>query len=83
MNIVGPTRHPFDILFRDVLTPYIEIGDIIIIFNMGGYCIARSIQHTRPRRLVYFIDSLGRVTLIRREETWEDVIYTQEYIKLT
>jgi len=83
MNIVGPTCHPFDILFRDVPTPYIEIGDIIIIFNVGGYCIARSIQHTRPRRPVYFIDSLGGVTLIRREETWEDVICTQEYIKLT
>ena len=79
VNIVGPTCNSFDVLFKNVYTPDIQIGDIVIIFNVGGYCIARSIQHIRPRRPVYFMDSLGKVDMIRREEKYEDILNTQIY----
>ncbi len=77
VNIVGPTCNPYDILYRNVLVPKVEIGDILVILNAGAYCIGRSIQHARPRRPVCFIDSSGQAVLIRREENTDDVIASQ------
>jgi len=77
MDIVGPTCNPYDVLFRNAFVPAVEVNDIIVIFNVGAYCIGRSIQHARPRRPVYFIDSLGKVSLIRREENFNDIVGTQ------
>jgi len=77
LNISGPTLSTPDVIFLNKKVPKLETGDIIAISDTGAYSIGRSTQFTRPRIAVYFKDKKGRITKIRREETYEDVLKCQ------
>ncbi|MBU1869725.1 MAG: hypothetical protein KJ818_04570 [Candidatus Omnitrophica bacterium] len=74
INICGIASYSRDVLFRSVKVTGVSCGDIIVIFNTGAYCIARSVRHFTPGKAVYFIDSSGKVFLNRKEETCEEFI---------
>lgn len=76
-NISGPTLSTYDVIFFQKEMPRLGIGDPIVIFDTGGYSIPRANQFTRPRNAVYFLDRQGRIRLIRRRETVQDVVRMQ------
>lgn len=76
-DIIGPTCNPYDVLFRKASLPLIEIGDKIIIFNVGAYSIPRSIQHICPRKPVYYVTKSDNIIKIREKESFNDIIFKQ------
>lgn len=81
VDICGPTLNPYDKLYFKRRLQSLEAGDILVILNAGAYTISCSTQFTRPRAAVYFINSDGEKSLIRKAETPADVLNTQLWSK--
>jgi diaminopimelate decarboxylase len=78
INLSGSTLCTADVIGIDIKAPKIEIGDTVVIFDIGAYSISRSSQFTRPRIAAYYIKD-GEVKLMRRKETPSEVLATQEW----
>jgi diaminopimelate decarboxylase len=72
--IAGPLCMEEDILRKRVRLPRLKEGDLIIIPNTGAYSISLSWQFIKLRPTVIAITSRGRVKIIRKKETIEDVL---------
>ncbi len=74
-TIVGNICESGDILARDRILPPMKEGDIIAMLDAGAYGYAMSSPYTqrcRPAEVLIGLD--GKVTLIRRRETVEDLL---------
>lgn len=50
------------------------IGDVIAFLDAGAYTIeSQTVYNNRPRTAVIMIDKNGKDTMIRREDTYEDI----------
>lgn len=50
-------------------------GDIVVFLDTGAYTIeSQTVYNNRPRSAVIMIDKHGRDRLIRREDTWQDMV---------
>lgn len=76
-HISGPTLATNDVLFFEKEIPQLAPGDPVALFDTGAYSIPRANQFTRPRPAVYFLNKEGKIRLIRRRETVEDVLQMQ------
>ncbi|ONI44945.1 diaminopimelate decarboxylase [Candidatus Epulonipiscioides gigas] len=75
VTVVGNICESGDILAKDRALPLPEYGDIIAIMDAGAYGFAMSSSYNqRPRSAEVLICSSGEVKLIRRRETFEDLI---------
>ena len=73
-NIVGPVCESGDFFAKDIEAPQTNPGDIIIIRSAGAYGFSMSSNYnTRPRAAEVAIEN-GKDRLIRRRETFEDLI---------
>lgn len=72
-DIAGPMCYDADVLGIGRELPELEIGDILIIEDAGAYSISMSTQFMMPRSPVVLIDN-GKINLIRRRETAEDIL---------
>lgn len=59
--------------------PEVIAGDIVIILDAGAYSISRSNRFTVLNPPIYMITATGRTKLIRRKETYEDIIGPMEF----
>lgn len=76
-TVVGNICESGDILAKNRLLPHATEGDLIGVMDAGayGFCMSSS-YNQRPRCAEILITSLGEPKLIRRRETFEDLINT-------
>jgi diaminopimelate decarboxylase len=71
-SVVGPICSPMDTLYPAVRLPALEAGDSVAIMDAGAYFVPFSTSFSYPRPAVVMLDG-GRVTLLRRRETFDDL----------
>ncbi len=69
----GPTCSPMDSLRADVRMPRLEVGDTLAVMDAGAYLVSFSNSFCFPQPGVVIVEA-GRETLVRRPETFEDMI---------
>ncbi len=73
-DIVGPVCESGDFLARGREVPPLEPGDLLAVRDAGAYCfVMASNYNMRPRAAEALIEK-GAVRLIRRRETFEDLV---------
>jgi diaminopimelate decarboxylase len=76
-DVVGPVCESGDFLAKDRYLPPLERGDLLATFSAGAYGMAMSSNYNgRPRAAEVLVDGNGH-QLIRRRETYEDLIRTE------
>ncbi|MQG00857.1 MAG: diaminopimelate decarboxylase [SAR202 cluster bacterium] len=74
VTLAGKYCESGDILVKDISLPTIEAGDIIAIPSSGAYCLAMSSNYNmNPRPAVLMVKD-GTSKIIRRRETYQDLI---------
>ncbi|MEK7710326.1 MAG: diaminopimelate decarboxylase [Planctomycetota bacterium] len=74
VDIVGPVCESGDFLAKDRWLPPVERGDLICVFSTGAYGFVMSSQYnSRPRSAEVLVEG-GTVRLIRRRETYDDLV---------
>ncbi|MEW2549690.1 alanine racemase [Streptomyces sp. NPDC047002] len=69
----GPTCSPMDRLRDAVELPLLRVGDTLAVMDAGAYLVPFSNSFCFPQPGIVLLDG-GRETLIRRPETYEDMI---------
>ena len=76
-DVVGPVCETGDFLARDRELPPVEAGDLLAVRDAGAYGFSMSSTYNlRPRAAEAMVDG-GRLRLIRRRETFEDMVATE------
>ena len=76
-DVVGPICESGDFLAKDRRLPPVKRGDLIAIFSAGAYGMAMSSNYnSRPRAAEVMVDGANH-RLIRRRETFDDLIRTE------
>lgn len=74
-DLVGPVCETGDFLARDRSLPHFEQKDIVAVATAGAYGMTMSSQYnSRPRAAEVMIRENGTVELLRRRETYEDLV---------
>ena len=74
VDVVGPVCESGDFLARDRELPEVEPGDLLAIRDVGAYGFAMTSNYNlRPRPAEVLVES-GAFRLIRRRETFEDLV---------
>lgn len=74
VDIVGPVCESGDTFAKDRYFPPVQRGDLVAIFSAGAYGTAMSSNYnSRPRGCEVLVDG-GKVTVIRRRESYADLI---------
>jgi diaminopimelate decarboxylase len=74
MDVVGPVCESGDFLAQNRSLPAMSRGDLVAIFSAGAYGMSMSSNYnSRPRAAEVLVDG-GKHTLIRRRETYEDMV---------
>lgn len=72
-NLFGPLCHPGDIVSERKSLPALAPGDILAVMDAGAYFVPNQMNFSNPRPGVVAVAS-GREELIRRAESFEDII---------
>ena len=73
-DVVGPVCESGDFLAKDRPLPRLDRGALIATFSAGAYgMVMASNYNTRPRAAEVLVDS-ARARLVRRRETYEDLV---------
>lgn len=72
IDIYGPLCMQTDKLRHKALLPALNVGDIVVIADVGAYCHTQSVQFINERPATVLIGPHGP-ELIRRRESWRDV----------
>lgn len=72
-TIVGPICTPGDTLYWAARLPALEVGDTLAVMDAGAYFVPFSTSFSFPRPGVVLLDG-GRITPLRRAETFDDLI---------
>jgi diaminopimelate decarboxylase len=76
-DVVGPVCESGDFLAKDRRLPPVERGDLLAIFSAGAYGMAMSSNYnSRTRAAEVLVDGTEH-RLIRRRETFEDLVRTE------
>lgn len=73
-RIAGPICTPADVIYNNWRMPAPAVGDVLAIMDTGAYCIPFSTSFSFPRPPIVLIDK-GDVTVIRRGETYDDLVH--------
>jgi len=80
-DLVGPICESGDFLALDRALPAVGGGDLLAVMSAGAYGFAMSSQYnSRPRAAEVMVDD-GRAVLVRRRETWEDLVSAEVSLK--
>jgi diaminopimelate decarboxylase len=78
VDVVGPVCETGDFLARDRNLEHVEAGDVLAVRDTGAYgFVMASNYNMRPRAAEALVED-GAVRLIRRRETFEDLVRTEE-----
>ncbi len=81
-DVVGPVCESGDFLAKDRPLPPVAAGDLLAIFSAGAYGMTMSSQYnSRPRAAEVLVDGAA-ARLIRRRETYADLIAAEEDLPL-
>lgn len=73
-DVVGPVCESGDFLAKDRRLPEVAAGDLLAVFSAGAYAMSMASQYnSRPRAPEVLVDC-GDARLIRRRETYEDLV---------
>ncbi len=74
ITVAGKFCESGDILIKDIDLPGISAGDILAVPDCGAYCLAMSSNYNASLKPAVVMVSDGRARLIRRRETYEDLL---------
>ncbi len=74
VTIAGKFCESGDILIKDIDLPEIATGDILAVPDCGAYCLAMGSNYNVSLKPAIVMVSDGRARLIRRRETYEDLL---------
>jgi diaminopimelate decarboxylase len=72
-RLTGPTCTPGDVLFRAWHLPELVTGDALAIMDSGAYFVPYSTSFSYPQPGIAMVED-GQAWLLRRKETYEDLI---------
>jgi diaminopimelate decarboxylase len=73
-DVVGPVCESGDFLAKERLLPLLKRGDVLATFSAGAYGMAMSSNYNSRLRAAEVLVEGGQHRLIRRRETYEDLI---------
>ncbi|HEY5532147.1 MAG TPA: diaminopimelate decarboxylase, partial [Candidatus Anoxymicrobiaceae bacterium] len=74
VDVVGPICESGDFLGQDVSLPEVQPGDLLAVFTAGAYGFAMSSNYNSRTRVPEILVSGRKAYVIRRRETFEDLI---------
>ena len=74
VTLAGKYCESGDILIKDISLPALEPGDLVAIPASGAYCIAMASNYNASLRPPIVFVAGGRARLVRRRETYEDLM---------
>jgi diaminopimelate decarboxylase len=77
-NVVGPVCESGDFLAKDRSLPRVQRGDLLAVFSAGAYGMAMSSNYNGRPRAAEVLVTGGTHRLIRRRETYEDLVAAEE-----
>jgi diaminopimelate decarboxylase len=78
-NVVGPICESGDFLAKDRYLPPMKRGDLLAVFSAGAYGMAMSSNYNSRLRAAEVLVTGDKHRLIRRRETYGDLIATEEH----
>ncbi len=72
-RIAGPICTPADVLYNNWRMPDPEVEHVFAIMDTGAYCVPFSTSFSFPRPAIALIEN-GQATLLRRAETFGDIV---------
>jgi diaminopimelate decarboxylase len=76
-DVVGPVCESGDFLARDRRLPPLKQGDLLATFSAGAYGMAMSSNYNSRLRAAEVLVESGKHRLIRRRETYDDLVRTE------
>jgi len=77
-DVVGPVCESGDFLARQRMLPPVKRGGLLAIYSTGAYAMVMASQYnSRPRAAEVLVNG-GLTRLIRRRETYEDLVAAEE-----
>ncbi len=77
VTLAGKLCESGDVLIKDIALPEIEPGDIVAVLVSGAYCLSMSSNYNAALKPAVVLVSDGNARLIRRRETYEDLLKVQ------
>ena len=74
VDVVGPICESSDYLAKDRPLPVVKRDDLLCVFTAGAYGFAMSSNYNNRRRVAEVMVDGDKAQLIRRRETWEDLV---------
>lgn len=72
-TLYGPLCMNIDVVREQIMLPSLNVGDNVVVHNMGAYNITQSMQFIALRPAIVLIDKEGESHLIRKREKVEDI----------
>ena len=74
VTIAGKFCESGDILIRDIALPPVSAGDILAVCDSGAYCLPMASNYNASLRPAVVLVKDGNARLIRRRETYDDLM---------
>jgi diaminopimelate decarboxylase len=74
--IAGKYCESGDVLVRDIELPKLWAGDVLALPASGAYCLSMASNYNLALRPAIVLVGDGRARLVRRRETYEDLMRT-------
>jgi diaminopimelate decarboxylase len=74
VTIAGKYCESGDLLIKDIDLPALVAGDLLAIPGAGAYCMAMASNYNLARRPAVVLVRSGKARLIRRRETYSDLL---------
>lgn len=81
-NLVGPVCESGDFFAKNIDLPKTEHNDLVAIYSAGAYCFTMASNYNTRNKVAEIAVEAGKDRLIRKRETFEDLIaLEEEYLK--
>jgi diaminopimelate decarboxylase len=77
VTIAGKYCESGDVLIEDIELPELVSGDLLAVPAVGAYCLAMASNYNQALRPAVVLVKDGVARLIRRRETYEDLVVTE------
>jgi len=77
-NLVGPVCESGDFFAKNIDLPKTEHNDLVAIYSAGAYCFTMASNYNTRGRVAEIAIENGQDRLIRKRETFEDIIALEE-----
>ncbi|KAB7886014.1 diaminopimelate decarboxylase [Poseidonibacter ostreae] len=81
-NLVGPVCESGDFFAKNINLPQTKHNDLVAIYSAGAYCFTMASNYNTRNKVAEIAVENGQDRLIRRRETFEDLIaHEEEFLK--